>query len=183
MQRTPAHTTREIGQPGRCSRHRRGITLIESVMSLAVVSILLMGLSSSVMLGARAIPTQTEMGVADRGIQQLLGMIREDLGECSEVLYQKSGNTIRLTLTMIPTGATGAHSYVLWEFIGDFDAIRRRVNSDVYQIMTQDMTSYRLSAEQEGGHLRSVHMQFHFEDSIQQYFELHVQTPYAPEVK
>lgn len=162
---------------------RRGITLIESVVSLVVISVLMLGLSSSIMLGVRAMPTDTELGAADREVQEILNLIRTDMNSCSALTYQKSGNSTRTILEMIPTGATGEHTHITWEYIGDANMIRRRLDAQAYEIISTDMNGYRFSSERDGTTIQCVHMQFQFNNTIQRNFELFIQTPYGPELK
>ncbi len=162
---------------------RRGMTLIEAVVSLVVISVLLLGLSSSVMLGVRALPTDTELGATDRQVQEICNMLRDDIAASTAITYQKSGNTVRLSLEMIPTDATGAHTHIGWEIIGDANMIRRRVDARAYEIISTTMTGYNHDIVAVDGNIQHVYLMFHFKDTIQQNFELYIQTPYGPELK
>jgi prepilin-type N-terminal cleavage/methylation domain-containing protein len=176
-------TTQMLRLTPRSCRSRRGITLIESVVSLVVISVLMLGLSSSVMLGVRAMPTDTELGAADREVQEMLNMLRDDLAGSTALTYQKSGNTVRITLELIPTGVTGAHTHTTWDFIGDANMIRRRVDARAYEVISTDMSKYSFSSERDGSVIRYLYLQFQFDNTIQRNFELHVLTPYGPELK
>lgn len=169
-------------QPVR-TMNRRGLTLIESVVSLVIISVLVLGLSSSVMLGVRALPTDTELGASDRQVQEFCNMLRDDIASSSTITYQKSGNTVRITMEMIPTGVTGAHTHIGWEFIGDANTIRRRLDARSYEIITTDMDQYRFASERTDSTIHCVHLMFRFDNTIQRYFELFIQTPYGPELK
>jgi len=173
---------RVYSSEGRKAR-RRGMTLIEAVVSLVVVSVLLLGLSSSVMLGVRALPTDTELGATDRQVQEICNMLRDDIAASTAITYQKSGNTVRLSLEMIPTDATGAHTHIGWEFIGDANMIRRRVDARAYEIISTTMTDYDHDIVEVDNIIQHVYLMFHYEDTIQQKFELFIQTPYGPELK
>lgn len=169
-------------QPGRTS-NRRGLTLIESVVSLVIISVLVLGLSSSVMLGVRALPTDTELGATDRQVQVLCNMLRDDIASSEKITYQKSGNTVRLNLKMIPTGVTGEHSDIGWEFIGDANMIRRRVDARAYEIVSSTMSDYAITIQSEDSRISHIHAQLQYDDTIQRVFELFIQTPYKPELK
>lgn len=162
---------------------RRAITLIESVVSLVVVSVLVLGLSASMMLGVRALPTDAELGAADREVQEICNMIRADIAASSAITFQKSGNTERLNLDMISTGVTGAHSFIGWEFIGDANMIRRRVDARAYDIISTTMSDYAITIESNSSEISHIHVQLEYDDTIQRVFELFVQTPYKPELK
>jgi hypothetical protein len=147
------------------------------------ISVLVLGLSSSVMLGVRALPTDTELGASDRQVQEFCNMLRDDIASSSTITYQKSGNTVRITMEMIPTGVTGAHTHIGWEFIGDANTIRRRLDARSYEIITTDMDQYRFASERTDSTIHCVHLMFRFDNTIQRYFELFIQTPYGPELK
>lgn len=164
------------------ARARRGLTLIEAVVSLVIISVLMLGLSGSVMLGVRALPSDTELGAADREVQQMLNTLRSDISGASAITLQKSGNSVRMILTMISTGAVGEPSSVVYDFIGDVDLIRRRTDSNAYIVLTTEMDGYRVESDTDSGRLNYVHFQFKFDHTIQQQFEVHVLTPYQPGV-
>ncbi|MFG0314031.1 MAG: type II secretion system protein J, partial [Phycisphaerales bacterium] len=103
---------------------RRGLTLIEAVVSLVIISVLMLGLSSSVMLGVRALPDETELGAADREVQEILNTFRDDVSNASQILNQVSGNNIRLVLTMNSTGAMGEASSITYDILVDANMIR-----------------------------------------------------------
>ncbi len=161
---------------------RRGLTLIEAVVSLVIISVLMLGLSSSVMLGVRALPSDTELGATDREVHQILNTLRSDISGASAVTIQKSGNSVRMILTMSSTGALGEPSSVMYDFIGEMDLIRRRTDSNAYIVLTTEMDKYRMDSTQESGKLKYIHFQFEFDHTIQRHFEVHVLTPYQPEV-
>ena len=164
-------------------RTRAGITLIESVVSLSVISVLMLGLSSSVMLAVKALPTDTELGAADREVQEICNQLRDDIAASTAVTYQVSGNTTRLNLEMISTNITGAHTHIGWEFIGDADIIRRRVDARAYEIISTTMSDYTISIESDASQISYIHAQFQYDSSVQRVFELFIQTPYKPELK
>lgn len=175
--------TRTTQTQARVSKSRRGLTLIESVVSLSIISVLMLGLSTSVMLGARALPTDTELGALDREVQEICNLLRHDLASCTAITYQVSGNTSRLNLDMISTGISGEHTFVGWEFIGDANMIRRRTNVRSYEIISSTLDKFAISVHDTDTKTHYVHVQLQYNDTIQRLFELHVQTPYGPELK
>ncbi len=157
--------------------------MIEAVVSLTIISVLVLGLSSSVMIGVRAMPTDTELGALDREVQEICNMLRDDLASAKEIDEQISGNTTRLNLKLIDTGITGAHSDIRWEFIGDANMIRRRVDARSYEIISSNLDDYAISVSDTDTQVHYVHVQLQYNESIQRVFELHVQTPYGPELE
>ena len=162
---------------------RRGITLIEAVVSLTIVTVLMLGLSSAVMLGSFAMPSSGELGEADRKVHEIKSRIRDDMQIANSVTVSASGNTTRLTLTLIPTGATGQGSSILYEFIKDAGMIRRRIDSGFYEVLSTSLADYFVVFDTDGGKIRFAQFRLLFNDSIQDRFELFVRTPYRPELK
>ncbi|MHA7813214.1 MAG: prepilin-type N-terminal cleavage/methylation domain-containing protein [Phycisphaerales bacterium] len=160
---------------------RRGLTLIEAVVSLVIISVLMLGLSSSVMIGVRALPSDTELGAADREVQQIINQLRADVSGASSILCQKAGNSVRLVITMAPTGAVGEPGVVVYDIIGDVNMIRRRTDSNAYVVLTTSMDDYKLKRSTESGNLNYLHLRFEFSSTIQQYFEAFIPTPSKPE--
>jgi type II secretory pathway pseudopilin PulG len=159
---------------------RRGITLIESVLSLSIISVLLLGLSSSVMLGVRALPDETELGATDRAIHAINQQLRTDISNASSVLHQVSGDNTRLTLTMVSTGAAGEPSTIVYDILGSVGWIRRRVDAGIQEYLSYELTDYSVTSTVVDGTMRYIEFRFQFDNSIQQYFQLHIQTPYEP---
>ena len=172
-----------MSQSNRQHASRRGLTLIEAVVSLSIISVLVLGLSSSVMLGVHAIPAETELGVADREVHDLCNMFRSDVEGAYEIAVQVAGNTTRVTLKMTPTGSLGQGTSVLYEFIGDASMIRRRVDARSYSVLTTSMDKYRFTTNSDSGMTRYVKLELQFDDTIQQRFELFIPTPYRPTLK
>lgn len=162
---------------------RRGITLIEVVVSLVIISVLVLGLSSSVMLGTYALPSDTELGNADRAVHNICNLMRSDLSKAKSVQAQTFGSSLRLTIQMNTTGALGQGGTILYELLPDANMIRRRVDARSYEILTTELDGYRIASTAEDSKVRYVHLQLSFDNTIQQKFELYILTPYRPEVK
>ena len=159
---------------------RRAITLIESVLSLSVISVLLLGLSSAVMLGAKALPSDAELGATERDIHAACQQLREDIANASAIRHQVSGDNTRLTLTMVSTGATGEPASVVYDFLGGVGWLRRRVDGGAQDYKSYELTNYTITYSETDGTIRYVQINLKFDNSIQQYFQLHIQTPYEP---
>ncbi|MCA9275278.1 MAG: prepilin-type N-terminal cleavage/methylation domain-containing protein [Phycisphaerales bacterium] len=165
-------------------RHaRRGLTLIEAVVSLVIISVLVLGLSSSVLLGTYAMPSATDLGVADRQVHDICNLIRSDIANAKSVQSQKTGTSLRLTLSMQAHGALGEGTSVIYELIPDANMIRRRVDARNYETLTTELDGYRIAATADNSQLRYVHLQLSFDSTIQKRFELYILTPYRPEVR
>ena len=160
---------------------RSGITLIETVVSLVIISVLVLGLSSSVMLGARAMPSGTELGVADREVQNICNLLRDDISNAIQIQSQKSGSTLRFTLTMQSTGALGQGSQVVYELIPAAKLIRRRVDARSYESLTMIFDDFTIDINKVDSVIHYVHLVLECDATIQKKFELFVITPYGPE--
>lgn len=159
---------------------RRGLTLIEAVVSLVIISVLMLGLSSSVMLGVRALPDETELGAADREVQEILNTFRDDLSNASQILNQVSGNNTRLILTMNSTGAMGEASSITYDIFVDANMIRRRTDANSYEILTQKLDDCEVTFDSTSGEVNFLRAWFEFGNTIQGEFEVFVVTPYKP---
>lgn len=159
---------------------RRGLTLIEAVVSLVIISVLMLGLSSSVMLGVRALPDDTELGAADREVLEILNTFRDDISNASQILNQVSGNNTRLVLTMKSTGAVGEATSITYDFLVDANMIRRRTDANAYQILTTQLDDCGLTYESESSEVKYLRAWFQFDHTIQGEFEVFVLTPYKP---
>ena len=165
-------------------RHaRRGLTLIEAVVSLVIISVLVLGLSSSVLVGTYAMPSATDLGVADREVHDICNLIRAEIANANSVQSQKTGTSLRLTLSMQSHGALGAGDSVIYELIPDANMIRRRVDARSYEILTTGLDGYRATATADNSQLRYMHLQLSFDSTIQKQFELYILTPFRPEVR
>ncbi|MFG0244456.1 MAG: hypothetical protein ACF8MF_00175 [Phycisphaerales bacterium JB052] len=161
---------------------RPGITLIEAVVSLSIISVLTVGLSSSVLLGAHAIPSESELGASDRAVHDICNMLRSDLLSAQEIDEQVSGNTTRLIIKIVKPDVEGAYGEARYEFIGDAKMIRRRVDGEDYQILCTSMADYKLSFTSDSGLLRFMKLELEIDGTIQQRFESFINTPYRPEL-
>ncbi|MEM9417883.1 MAG: prepilin-type N-terminal cleavage/methylation domain-containing protein [Planctomycetota bacterium] len=74
-----------------------GFSLIEMVISLAVVSVLLVGMSSAIVLASRALPTQTTPASATVDTARALHQLRDDLRACTELL-NRTATSVTLNL-------------------------------------------------------------------------------------
>ena len=131
----------------------------------------------------RALPSDTELGAADRDVQDICNQIRQDFANTSEITYQKSGNTVRTVLTMIPTGETGEAGSVSYDFIGDASMIRRRTDANAYEVLSSSLSRYSFSRSETDGRVDYLTIRLEFDDTIQGVFELFIRTPYKPELK
>ena len=159
---------------------RRGITLIEALISLSVISVLLLALSATVMLATHALPTETELGVADRNAHDIANQLRSDIAYASDINLQPSGTSTRLALTMNPTGAMGEGSVILYEYDAGNTTLTRRVDGRDPQTLSTQMSRYNIQVTQDSAKVRYISIHMQIEGTIQRYFEVFIPTPYRP---
>lgn len=159
---------------------RHGITLIEAVISLSVISVLLLALSSTVMLATHALPTENELGVADRNAHDIANQLRADIAYASDIRYEPSGSSAKITLNMVPTGAMGEGSVILYEYDADNKTLTRRVDGRDPQTLSTKMSRYNIQVTQDSAKVQHISIRMQIEGTIQGYFEVFVPTPYRP---
>lgn len=159
---------------------RRGITLIEAVVSLSIITVLLLALSGTVMIATRALPTETELGVTDRNTHDLINLLRTDIAYASAIRYQPSGSSARLTLDIIPTGVMGEGSVILYEYDSSTDTLTRRVDGHDPQILSTRMSRFEIKVTHDSAMVRFLTVRIQVDDTIQRIFEVFAPTPYRP---
>lgn len=160
--------------------NRRGITLIEAVISLAVISVLLLMLSATVTLATHALPTETELGIADRNAHDIANQLRSDIAYASNIRYQTLGDSARITLDIIPTGAMGEGAVIVYEYDSANTTLTRRVDTRDPQTLSTRVTLFNAQGLLDSGQIRFAHIRMIIEGTIQQGFDIFVPTPYHP---
>lgn len=158
---------------------RRGFTLIESVVSLVIVSILMLGLSSSVMLGSYALPSVDELGEADREVHSVLAMMRDDFRRASAVA---ASGGVQFSLTLKSTGTTGEAATVVWEYSSANDEISYTFGAYAKVVVLENVSSFTATLTKDGTQLRVLRLVVVVDGTIQQKFECHFLLPEKPEV-
>ena len=164
------------------STHRRAFTLIETVVSLVIVSILMLGLSSSVMLSSFALPSPDEMGEADREVQQVIARMRDDLRRAYKVEYKTSGSDIKIKLFLNETGEIGEEDRAEWVYEKDSDELTYEFGSEPVVVLLTRVTSFNVSFVTDGSDIRVLHLVIVVGGTIQNTFECHFLLPDKPEL-
>ena len=108
---------------------RSGFTLVEVVTSLAIMSVLMLGLSGAVMIGSHAVPTTTDIGLADQSVMNVTNQLRTEFRYCSRIQYRSNAGSLQMQLTMKSTTAAGAPSSVSYYYSAEDDTLSRIVDS------------------------------------------------------
>jgi len=162
--------------------NRMGFTLIELTTSLAVMSVLLLGLSGAVMVSSRAIPTTTETGLADQNTVDVLDMLRADLASSASVQYRTDISGWVLTLAIKPTGASGEPSAVVYTFNSSAKTLDRKVDSRTGEIVLSSIQVFAVNLKQSGGDAYALYALVSVENTIQRFFEFQSLLPDKPGV-
>ncbi len=94
---------------------RTGFSLVEMVVSLAVISVLTVGMSSAVVLATRVLPHQTNPAAASLEASAALQQLRDDL-RCATHLHQRQAHSV--TLNLPDRNADGRPEVITWAWSG-----------------------------------------------------------------
>ena len=166
-----------------CPTHaRRGFTLIEVVTSLAIMSVLMLGLSGAVMLGAHAIPTLSDTGIADQVVINVTNQLRSDLRESASIQYRTSSGDSEIRLVFKSAGAKGAPSLVTYRYTASADTLSRKVDVLGEVIVLSNVSAFAVNVRQDGSDANVMYFLFYVNDTIQRFYEIHAVLPDKPEV-
>ena len=161
---------------------RTAITLIETVISLLIMSILLLGLSGAVMISSKAIPTATQTGIQDQKVIDALNQFRSDLRQATVIGYQSRAAGKELTLTIKDSGAPGNLNEVKYKYIVASKSFFRRVQGRTEETLFDNINAFEVQFATEGSDATVVHVILAAPDTIQNLFELHIALPDKPEL-
>ena len=164
------------------NRRRSGFTLIEVATSLSVISVLLLGLSSAVMIGSHAIPSTTDTGIADQMVIDALNQYRSDLREAVTIKHRSNGGGSEIQLVMKDAGAAGSPAKVVYTYSKITDTLTRQVDLLDEEVVISGVPSFAVSLGTDGADANTVYTLLIVSDTIQTTFEVHVGLPYKPEV-
>lgn len=162
---------------------RRAFTLIETVVSLVVVSVLMLGLSASMMLGSYALPSTAEMGESDRQVHQVIALLRDEFRRSTDIKFRTASGGVQLKMSLKTTGETGEMSSVTWEYDASDDELCYKCGTGSMAVVLENISSVSATLIQDGSELRVFHLVMVVEGTIQRTFECHFLLPDAPEVK
>lgn len=100
---TNSYMKRGVGH-GDFSGRRCGLTLVELVISMAIMSLIILGISSAILLATRSVPTGDDTDVAVRETAGVVDMISEDLRTAvavTEWLSEEGDDSGHVVLTLV----------------------------------------------------------------------------------
>ena len=161
---------------------RSGFTLIETVISLSIMSILLLGLSGAVMIASHAIPTATTSGLADQAVVDAVNQFSSDLRQATSIAYRETAAGNQFTLTLKNTGVAGEYATVRYQYVADSDSFTRQVTGRAEGVMFSNVSTFVAQFTTEGSDASVLWITLVADDTIQRIFELHIALPDKPEL-
>ncbi len=162
---------------------RRGFTLIEVTTSLAIVAVLMLGLSSAIVIAAHAIPDPTASGEYDRKIIDTLNQLRDDIRDANTIQVTTTAAGARLTLALNDTGGLGAPAQAIYEYRTASDELYRQADDLDNTLMLAGITDIKLETITVNAKPVALHLIFQVPDSIEQLYEVHALLPEEPVFK
>ena len=162
---------------------RAGFTLIEVVTSLMIMSVLMIGLSGAVVVGAHAIPTSTAVGFADQEVIDVMNQFRSDFREATSVATRSVASKRSLTLEFKSNGAKGSPGVVKYLYNSSTGIFFRQMDSHTEEAVLNNIEAFEISIVKEDGFIRRVNILMTVGGTIQQRYEVHALLPAMPEVK
>lgn len=163
-------------------RHTRsGLTLIEVVTSLSIMTVLMLGLSGAIMISSHAIPTATDTGLADQAVIDTINQLRSELHEANTVRYSTGGTGSIIVIKIKDAGAAGTPSKITYTYTSSTGTLTRKVGllSDVTLITGID--GYAVEITDDGIDASVVRLLIAVKDTIQRFYEMHAVLPNKPE--
>ncbi len=166
------------------SNHTRaGFTLVETVISLSIMSVILLGLSSALMIASRAVPSATETGQADLQMTDTLNQIRSDLRLASAISYRSAAAGHQIALELNNTGISGQPATLEYRYYNDTKIITRQTNEVSEQTLVEDISGFTVSVTQEDSMVKVMKLTIANPNTVQFIFEMHIALPNKPVYK
>lgn len=165
----------------RCHPRRSGgFTLIEVATSLTIMSVLMLGLSSAIVIASHSIPDPTSMGVRDQQIIDVLNQLRNDLRDCNTIKVNSSAASTELTLDLNDTGGIGSPAKVVYLYTTASADLTRKVDAAATSVVLTGVVGATAEVNKGDTKAIAVHMVFKVSGSIQYLYEVHAVLPQEP---
>ena len=161
---------------------RSGFTLIEVVTSLAIMTVLLLGLSGAFVISAHAIPTPTSMGVVDQQIDDALNQLRIDMQGAYVIDHNSDASKVELKLKMTDTGVDGCPGDIVYTYTLSTDIFTRKVDTMTAVQLVTSCDSFSVAFTQVDNVISSIRVLMTVQDSLQRFYEMHAVLPFKPEL-
>jgi len=157
-------------------------TLIETVISLAIMSILLLGLSGAVMIGSKSIPSSTQSGITDQTIILSLNNFRNELQQATRIQHRSTASGEQLILDIKDTGAPGTPSSIRYRYIKSTNSFTRTVDAQTEQTLFTNIDAFDIQIATDDSDATIIWILMVVNNSIQRLFELNIALPDKPEL-
>lgn len=142
---TPAHTT----APGRTPRHARmrcGFSLVELVLSMGMMSVLLMGITSAILIASKALPDPKSPVVSQALVTSALDQLNTDL-MLATAITEITPTAITVTVADRGHGSSGPET-IRWAWSGTAgDPLTRQYNGTGAKTVVPSVSAFALSPE------------------------------------
>jgi Prokaryotic N-terminal methylation motif len=163
---------------------RRAFSLVEVVTSLALMTVLMLGLSGAVMISVHALPTDEDTGLCDQQVIDVLNQMRSDFGTSTCIKYRsRSGSDWVMTLTSKANASLGSPSQVTYTYTASSKDLEREVDALGSTKLLKETSIFVINFEELDGDAVSAHVLMAEADTIQGFNEMHVLLPDRPEFK
>ena len=157
-----------------------GFTLIEVTTSLTLVSVLMLGLSSAVMIASRALPTPQAGGEFDREVIDVLNRLREELREAYEYEVRTDGAGVQLRMKLTDAGGAGWPEEIEYNYIKADGKLTRRAKDQDERVVLTGISGGKIATKSSNGQPAALNILLRVPDTIQGTFEAHALLPQAP---
>lgn len=162
---------------------RRAFTLIEATASLAVMAVLMLGLSGAIMIGSYAIPDPVSVGANDQAMVDALNRLRDELRDASTIQITSNASGVRMVLDLKDTGIYGNQGRVTYQYEDSADRVTRKVQTEAETVFVSGVTGLDVAVITEGSTPIALRVRARAPETIQGSYEMHAMLPQAPEVK
>ena len=164
------------------TQKQNAFTLIETAISLAIMSILLLGLVGAVMIGSKSIPSTTQTGITDQTVVLSLNMFRSELQQATGIQHRTAASGEQLILDIKDTGATGTPSRIRYRYIKSSKSFTRKVDSQPEQTLFTNIDAFNIQITTDDSDATIIWILMLVNNTIQRMYEIHVPLPDKPEL-
>lgn len=146
-------------------QHRSGFTLVELVVSLGIMSVILAGVSSAILVASHALPSPTSAMRRRSEVVAALDRISAEL-ECATAITELTSTAVTFTVADRGHGAAGAETIrYIWTGVSGGDLVRQ-YNGGLLEKVATGVTSFALSSTVTLGSLKDPPRVLMFVDSL-----------------
>lgn len=161
-------------------RRSGGFTLIEVATSLTIMSVLMLGLSSAIVIASHSIPDPAAMGVRDQQVVDVLNQLRNDLRDAKAMKIISSAASTELTLDLNDTGGIGSPAKVIYRYVTADAELSRKVDDATPSVVLTGVVGATTEVSKDDTKAVALHMVFKITGSIQYLYEVHAVLPQEP---